>query len=231
MIADLETGMKVCSRKTCRRELPLSSFGRSRSSKDGYQNYCVKCTREVGRQRHTDNREHENAERKARYHEVTREAEMEACREWHAGHREEHNAQMAEYREQNREALREAKRARYAANPEKYREVSSQSSKKIYWNDPEKARKKRRDRFHRVKRGMDENSIEYMNNVLRNDPCAYCGSTDEKVVIDHIEPTVHGGDSSWLNLTAACGACNLKKRDIKLLFFLVKPVSNVTNKE
>lgn len=49
--------------------------------------------------------------------------------------------------------------------------------------------------------------------VLRRDRhrCAYCGSAASTV--DHVQPASRGGDSSWLNLVAACLGCNGHKAD------------------
>lgn len=43
----------------------------------------------------------------------------------------------------------------------------------------------------------------------RDRHCAYCGGKAETV--DHVLPRSRGGDSSWLNLVAACGRCNRRK--------------------
>ncbi|ACZ30827.1 HNH endonuclease [Xylanimonas cellulosilytica DSM 15894] len=45
----------------------------------------------------------------------------------------------------------------------------------------------------------------------RDGRCAYCGGPADTV--DHVVPRSRGGDSSWLNLVAACGACNGRKAD------------------
>lgn len=50
-------------------------------------------------------------------------------------------------------------------------------------------------------------------NVLRRDRfrCGYCGGRAS--TRDHIVPRSHGGETSWLNLVAACAPCNGRKRD------------------
>lgn len=52
-----------------------------------------------------------------------------------------------------------------------------------------------------------------LDNVLRRDGhrCAYCGRPAS--TRDHIVPRSRGGPTSWLNLVAACAACNGFKRD------------------
>lgn len=54
--------------------------------------------------------------------------------------------------------------------------------------------------------------------MLRLDPCAYCGGPTTE--IDHIVPRSSGGDNEWTNLTASCGPCNRAKSDKPLLVFL-----------
>ncbi|WP_418277658.1 HNH endonuclease [Isoptericola jiangsuensis] len=45
----------------------------------------------------------------------------------------------------------------------------------------------------------------------RDGACAYCGGPAQTV--DHVVPRSRGGDSSWLNLVAACEPCNHRKAD------------------
>lgn len=45
-----------------------------------------------------------------------------------------------------------------------------------------------------------------------NRTCAYCGVTHANTV-DHVLPRSKGGESSWLNLVAACRDCNNRKRN------------------
>lgn len=49
--------------------------------------------------------------------------------------------------------------------------------------------------------------------VLRRDRgrCAYCGG--HATTVDHVQPASRGGVNSWLNLVAACLACNGYKAD------------------
>lgn len=50
-------------------------------------------------------------------------------------------------------------------------------------------------------------------NVLVRDglACAYCGSRNGKMTIDHIIPRSRGGPSSFENCVACCRGCNTKK--------------------
>jgi hypothetical protein len=56
--------------------------------------------------------------------------------------------------------------------------------------------------------------------ILRRDPCAYCGG--QMQVLDHIEPLSGVGPHAWDNLTPACGSCNARKSAKPLLGFLAE---------
>ena len=56
-------------------------------------------------------------------------------------------------------------------------------------------------------------------NILRRDPCAYCGGAGG--TIDHITPRALGGSKDSIrNWTGACLQCNLKRGPRGLLYFL-----------
>jgi hypothetical protein len=63
-------------------------------------------------------------------------------------------------------------------------------------------------------------SVAEFRRVLRRDPCAYCGSTDSRRTVDHIQPRCIGGGDEPENLTAACQSCNSSKQRSPLLLFL-----------
>jgi 5-methylcytosine-specific restriction endonuclease McrA len=50
-------------------------------------------------------------------------------------------------------------------------------------------------------------------NVLIRDQftCAYCGSREPPITIDHVVPRAMGGRSDFDNCVACCRACNIKK--------------------
>jgi 5-methylcytosine-specific restriction endonuclease McrA len=57
--------------------------------------------------------------------------------------------------------------------------------------------------------------------IVRADPCSYCGKRTGGTV-DHIEPRSKGGRDThaWINYTAACPSCNVSKGDTLLLLWL-----------
>ena len=49
------------------------------------------------------------------------------------------------------------------------------------------------------------------NLFLRDEfSCQYCGAKTD-LTFDHVIPRAHGGRTTWGNVVAACGPCNLKK--------------------
>ena len=120
-----------------------------------------------------------------------------------------------------------------AENPDRTKEINNASyhRNKQAWNQTRKAymkteqgranqiatQNRRRERLAQTAPG-DDLSREYTK-ILRNDPCAYCG-TKENITIDHIVAVNNGGDGSWMNLTAACNKCNPSKSDKPLLGWL-----------
>ena len=42
--------------------------------------------------------------------------------------------------------------------------------------------------------------------------CQYCGAHDD-LTFDHVIPRSKGGQTTWLNVVAACSPCNLRKAD------------------
>jgi 5-methylcytosine-specific restriction endonuclease McrA len=52
------------------------------------------------------------------------------------------------------------------------------------------------------------------NLFLRDEfTCQYCGAKGE-MTFDHVVPRSKGGRTTWRNVVAACGRCNLKKGDM-----------------
>jgi hypothetical protein len=56
--------------------------------------------------------------------------------------------------------------------------------------------------------------------ILRGDPCSYCGC-ERTGILDHIVPTSKGGPDEFENLTSVCHRCNSSKTDLSLLGFLL----------
>lgn len=56
--------------------------------------------------------------------------------------------------------------------------------------------------------------------IIRADPCVYCGAPCEHV--DHIRAVGRGGAGDWRNLAPACASCNLSKLTRDVLEFMLE---------
>ena len=62
------------------------------------------------------------------------------------------------------------------------------------------------------------------NLFLRDEfACQYCGATGD-LTFDHVIPRAKGGVTSWQNVVAACGRCNLRKgsKDLKQVGYTLR---------
>lgn len=115
-------------------------------------------------------------------------------------------------------------RARYSADPVAHREAALQyqrenraasTARQRAWRHANAERMLEISRRRRL--GYGKEAAAYAE-VLRGDPCSYCGAPVTE--IDHIRPVSDGGSSGWDNLTGACRSCNGSKSRFDLLTFL-----------
>lgn len=71
--------------------------------------------------------------------------------------------------------------------------------------------------------GVDLLAARAWCEILRSDPCAYCGSR-LPIAIDHIDPVSRDGKTAVENLSAACQRCNTSKSDKSLILALAEGV-------
>ncbi len=57
--------------------------------------------------------------------------------------------------------------------------------------------------------------------ILRSDPCSYCGLPGPST-IDHVMPKSRGGKDYWENFSSACKHCNMDKAAMPLLMYLMR---------
>lgn len=130
--------------------------------------------------------------------------------------------------ERARDRARE--RQRRAADPEVIRAAQRTSYRRNSvdaiararrWREanPDRRRIAARIDARRRRLGRDPLAIAYAD-ILRHDPCAYCGAATED--IDHIDAAANGGANVAGNLTAACRDCNRRKSTAPLLTFLLR---------
>lgn len=133
------------------------------------------------------------------------------ARTWNARNPERKAESSRRWYDANREIANARAKQWNAAHPECRREIQQR------WRErnPEWVLANRRLSMRaRRRRGQ---AVPYAL-ILMGDPCSYCGESMDH--IDHIVPVASGGTSDWDNLTAACGPCNIEKRDRSLLAFI-----------
>lgn len=71
---------------------------------------------------------------------------------------------------------------------------------------------------HSFRKRSAAQKLPYLN-MIRNDPCAYCGG--EGGTADHVVPQARGGENRD-NLTGSCQPCNNAKGHKDLLTYLLE---------
>lgn len=101
----------------------------------------------------------------------------------------------------------------------KNKEWKREARKRFTSSERGRAYKQEYERKRRKSKGeINSSTLDYVQ-ILKKDPCAYCGQKCEH--IDHIVPLARNGDSNWTNYTAACGQCNQTKYTKSLLEALI----------
>ncbi len=124
-------------------------------------------------------------------------------RKWYLVHKEEKLASNDAWKQKHPERVNELAREKRARDPETVRRITRISERK------------RRALKNQVPVGPEAG---YYEEILRDDPCAYCGRPCEH--IDHIVPLISGGEHDWTNFAPACQHCNQVKHAKSLLEFL-----------
>jgi DNA polymerase III alpha subunit len=125
---------------------------------------------------------------------------------------------------------REREKARYHSNPAKHIKAAGEwqrrnreraRAKHTRWREQNRewVREYARGRQRARRVGRQQESVGYAE-LVRRDPCSYCGEPGGTV--DHIEPVALGGSNDVENLTGACKNCNSRKRTRPLLVFLLE---------
>ena len=136
--------------------------------------------------------------------------------EWFKKNKAKQAAQMLEYREARREQLAAYSRAYHAENTARV----ALTRKRYRHANPEMMRRHARlDAQRRRGVAMDATARDYFE-LVRLDPCSYCGGLGGEV--DHIDAVTKDGTGDWMNLTGACRGCNAGKSTKPLLTALLQ---------
>lgn len=90
----------------CNKDLPLSSFSKNKSRKDGLQTYCVECTKERYQKIYKD----KATETRKIYRQEHKEEISRYNKQYRLDHLDEINKRAKSYREENKDLLKEQKR-------------------------------------------------------------------------------------------------------------------------
>jgi 5-methylcytosine-specific restriction endonuclease McrA len=198
--------MKQCSR--CGAEKPLEAFHRFRRSCDGRMAMCADCDNARVRQYQADNPE-ASKQRNAEWRAENHEHHLANNRKWRLANAEQHRANARQWAINNSASYRARLQTWRAQNPDKVAAYRA-NNREAYAKHAQR---------RRAALGRSDPSTSAYVDVLRGDPCCYCGSR-LALQVDHIEPVVRGGDGDWVNLTSACRSCNSAKNAEPLLLWL-----------
>lgn len=197
---------KICS--SCQRDLPIESFNKDKSKKDGKSGRCRECNKARSAQWYAENKETALAQRKERFAN-NRDMEIQQMREWRLANTDRKKASDEAWRAANadrvkRNALEWSRRNRESvyARTAAYKKENPQ--RVIEWNHRRRA----------LQRGSGVRLVTQVDlerlKIRYGGRCAYCGGSG-KMTIDHVIPLSRGGAHSIGNLLPACGFCNFSK--------------------
>jgi len=223
---------KRCSK--CDRNLPLDSYRRKRSKKDGRQAACKDCKKKSDKE-YLSRPEVKERRRKMYGKEYQKKYYKGYLKEYHKEYYKEYYANP-EVKERRKEYLKEhhkeyyarpevkERRKEYSARPE-VKERKKEYYKEYYANNPE-AKEKQREYIHNrnaLKRSLphDLTADEWQDTLDRFDgKCVYCG--DEWEHQEHLWPLSKGGGYTRTNIVPACAPCNFSKNNKYPVDFITK---------
>ena len=79
-----------------------------------------------------------------------------------------------------------------------------------------------------LRRANGRGSSYYRTQVIKTDPCVYCGEPGAST--DHIHPTSDGGVNSWVNFAPTCIKCNNNKGSLSVLGFMLNQAGRISRR-
>jgi hypothetical protein len=191
----------ICS--ICKKEFPATRdyFFLKKNGRYGLTRNCINCVKEYDRKRYLKNPE-KNIENSRRYKLENKEYCLEWQRKYNITHREEKNRYCKEYYQKNKE--RRLKEHKEWKKTEQGRKISNFHKKThISW----------RRRIGKIlKKDFTlkdwENCLEYFDYS-----CAYCGSKDDLITMEHFIPVFSLGETTKKNIIPSCVRCNSSKKN------------------
>lgn len=229
---------KICSK--CKEEKPATSecFGRRKASKDGLAPHCKACESARAKAWYKENKEKHRATCDA-WRKANLDKAAATSRKWSKANPEKVKAKAKEWYITNTEKARDSNRKWNEANPGRRSAISKEwyianpdkacaASVKWQKSNPEKVRssarawrKNNKDKVQlgKLKRRTLKNKLPSTltdaewgkcKNVFDN-KCAYCGSDENTITLDHFHPLSKGGELSVKNAIPSCQSCNSSK--------------------
>ena len=207
---------KRCSR--CKREKPVTEFGKNQGMKDGLQHYCRECNRAYQREYQRERRK-KNAARRPDEIPVPSGKRCPGCGITRPSSEWPRNRTRFDGLADHCKPCTRGRDAKYRAeNPEKNRENARQWRKA----NPEKNRAQNH-RWRARKAGAftvphtEEDLLGFWRFLgIDPDKCWYCaldGRDAPREHTDHLIPLSKGGSETVWNKRPACSACNSSKKD------------------
>ena len=190
--------MKHCSK--CFEVLPMNdkNFYKRRTSKDGFRNDCIKCSKDQRKQ----------------YYDANKKELIKKQKEYYQKNKNEIDKWRKCWRTRNKVHLQSAKRRWHEEN----KNIVNLRTKKWKALNPErksaldrKATHKRRSMIRGLVYTFTPNHWQQCLTHF-NHQCAYCGST-ESLEQEHVIPVSRGGHYTPDNIIPACRSCNASKNN------------------
>lgn len=179
-------GLKPCSK--CSQTLPLSSFSKSSTSKDGLRYWCKGCEKDY---RGTHQQDHEGHLAYMRRY----------LQQWRKEHRREEKERHRKFAKAHPDSVRGSRK--------KYRQTEKGGVSR------RAAQERRCATKAGLPATLTEAewrcALEYFENR-----CAYCGATGVPLEQEHVIPLTKGGGYTVDNIVPACRRCNSSKQALSL---------------
>ena len=156
MEEESKEGFKRCGK--CGRFLPLADFNKMKSSKDGLQNYCKDCQKEMYAEWYAHNKE-AIADYKAQYRQANKEAIADYQAQYRQANKEAIAQKKAKYYQENKEAIAQKNAQYYQEN----KEAIAQKAAEYRANNKEAIAQKNAQYYQENKEAIADYQAEWRN--------------------------------------------------------------------
>ena len=207
--------MKQCS--TCGLEKPQDAFQLIGGDSEKRRRQCGVCRAERKRKYYQENRE-ADLERNRKWQQANREALAERKRKYYQENRQAIAEKQRKYRQENRQAIAERKRKYDQAN----REAALERNRNWRRANPTAVLKQKHARRARKSAAVES---RWRKSAEIPGKCYWCGQHyGDSYHLDHIKPlNLHGPDRDY-NIVKTCPTCNCAKGSLHPLVWIAKLV-------